>query len=99
MNTRMIACSMVITTQGMADKDGIAARVVQGSVGLVDQIVLLEGAATIQIERTVKVQRLGYDQANGVSRNSLRHCDYLSGVWRGAVYWWRNVAASFIQRP
>ena len=57
---------MMVAAQCVADQNGIAARGVQFTVGLVNHIVFRQAAAAGQYQRLIEMQRLRLDNAYAV---------------------------------
>ena len=64
----VVSGGMVMAGQGMTDQHRIGGVIVEGTVGLVDQLVAVQRRAAGQGQRVGKRLALGGDQADGVSR-------------------------------
>ena len=81
----VVSGGMVMAGQGMTDQHRIGGVVVEGTVGLVDQLIGRKSATALQFESRIKRQRSGLDQTDGVFGSPwsilgdrLRHDDSLA---------------------
>ena len=69
----MIAGGMMVATQGMADKNGVAGIGIQGAVGFHDQVIVFQGLTTGQIDGSVEMIGLRGDNPDRIRRQGIRH--------------------------
>jgi len=64
---------VVITTQGMADEDGIGLGGIEPAIGFHHQVVLIDYPSTAQLQRFIKMNTLGCHDTDRIRWNGFRH--------------------------
>src|SRR5690606_35758150 len=82
----VVAGSMVMAGQGVADQHRVAARGVELTVGFIDQLVIGQFAATGQRQRLAEGGNAGFDQTHGIFGKDRRHRTRLMRKGDGTVY-------------